>query len=872
MMNIKKLKTTYKKFFNLLENSKNPIKVEAAEYTKTRKDFMYSFKMILIILSYIAPFYLMYEVYLNNNSEIFFVIFLLIFLCSMYTLNYYFNNKSLFQISNISLYFMPHVAFIFKYLLFSEYFPQCDIKDSSTSKLYRNNYFCLSNQINQINEFQQTHYKKLIVINLIFMNLKTEKAPQLIALLLDFLINYYISITKNDFLVTLTYNNTDNADYSTLNNYNKSNNGNNNHVKVETDLFLKLTFTLLVYSLFFITSLKINEHIKKRSQKEIQLDTFLDYYNKIINRALNYFFIVIEDTQPIFLNKTMEKFLEDNIEELCIKKFSTSSNITFIRDSSNTNNSNSILKNEIDIRRFNSSVSKVSKINFNSNKHMNSVEIFSNEKSKSSSFPCISPDASKGNSNFSLHYKYLIKEYLNKMINIEDGNTLQEVVCEIKRKEKNESLLNNKINDDLNDIHGELKGYPITNRNFSYSNCNGNDIAYNNNHNEIKDSNFIVKDGVNEISKEEYIEKNKSISNSTSKNYFISNNSNNENNNNGDMKENIDSFSFLSRKGTSHHAEYVFNKDFYFEVFIHINKSRYISGTSTPELIEIEIYNITNAKKAEMKMKEQSEERQKFLSRVAHEFKTPLYGIISLCKKINENCQENKLGKKEAVQESKDRNLDDENSYILLNTKDKYRRKKKKNNNNSNINNNLIGRKINSFNNRRKKDNVTKIQDVISNHRSQGLKKTSTRDLKKQIDYYMKDLKSIENLSNYVIFLVVDFIQASKGNELKMEIEKINLHEILKFCYEVLKTLLWVSDKSVKVEAELNIEKRLKEVDIYSDEVRLKQILLNLISNSVKFTKFGKISLFAKYIIHSNEVILLVSDSGSGMNPDQMRK
>lgn len=240
--------------------------------------------------------------------------------------------------------------------------------------------------------------------------------------------------------------------------------------------------------------------------------------------------------------------------------------------------------------------------------------------------------------------------------------------------------------------------------------------------------------------------------------------------------------------------------------------------------------------------------------------------------KINENCQENKLGKKEAVQESKDRNLDDENSYILLNTKDKYRRKKKKNNNNSNINNNLIGRKINSFNNRRKKDNVTKIQDVISNHRSQGLKKTSTRDLKKQIDYYMKDLKSIENLSNYVIFLVVDFIQASKGNELKMEIEKINLHEILKFCYEVLKTLLWVSDKSVKVEAELNIEKRLKEVDIYSDEVRLKQILLNLISNSVKFTKFGKISLFAKYIIHSNEVILLVSDSGSGMNPDQMRK
>ena len=55
--------------------------------------------------------------------------------------------------------------------------------------------------------------------------------------------------------------------------------------------------------------------------------------------------------------------------------------------------------------------------------------------------------------------------------------------------------------------------------------------------------------------------------------------------------------------------------------------------------------------------------------------------------------------------------------------------------------------------------------------------------------------------------------------------------------------------------------------------MRLRQILLNLLSNACKFTKEGEVRLRARRIANGREWIeLAVADTGIGMTPEQQAK
>ena len=57
------------------------------------------------------------------------------------------------------------------------------------------------------------------------------------------------------------------------------------------------------------------------------------------------------------------------------------------------------------------------------------------------------------------------------------------------------------------------------------------------------------------------------------------------------------------------------------------------------------------------------------------------------------------------------------------------------------------------------------------------------------------------------------------------------------------------------------------------DPMRLRQILLNLLSNACKFTKEGEVRLRARRIANGREWIeLAVADTGIGMTPEQQAK
>ena len=55
--------------------------------------------------------------------------------------------------------------------------------------------------------------------------------------------------------------------------------------------------------------------------------------------------------------------------------------------------------------------------------------------------------------------------------------------------------------------------------------------------------------------------------------------------------------------------------------------------------------------------------------------------------------------------------------------------------------------------------------------------------------------------------------------------------------------------------------------------MRLRQILLNLLSNACKFTKAGEVKLKARRLVDGRDWIeVAVSDSGIGMTPEQQAK
>ena len=59
-------------------------------------------------------------------------------------------------------------------------------------------------------------------------------------------------------------------------------------------------------------------------------------------------------------------------------------------------------------------------------------------------------------------------------------------------------------------------------------------------------------------------------------------------------------------------------------------------------------------------------------------------------------------------------------------------------------------------------------------------------------------------------------------------------------------------------------------VCIYGDDVRLRQILINILSNAIKFTKIGYIKL--KIMITENSIIFIVKDSGIGIREEDIKK
>lgn len=130
----------------------------------------------------------------------------------------------------------------------------------------------------------------------------------------------------------------------------------------------------------------------------------------------------------------------------------------------------------------------------------------------------------------------------------------------------------------------------------------------------------------------------------------------------------------------------------------------------------------------------------------------------------------------------------------------------------------------------------------------------------------------IKNASKMLLHLVNDILDLSKIQAGKMEIVPVEYEteDLIRNVGNVIR--LMVQDKSLAYEVNIakDVPKRL-----FGDEIRITQVLTNLLTNAVKYTDQGKVTLTlnaVKDLKGMDAIEYIVEDTGCGIKPEDMDK
>ncbi|MCC6300206.1 MAG: GAF domain-containing protein [Anaerolineales bacterium] len=128
------------------------------------------------------------------------------------------------------------------------------------------------------------------------------------------------------------------------------------------------------------------------------------------------------------------------------------------------------------------------------------------------------------------------------------------------------------------------------------------------------------------------------------------------------------------------------------------------------------------------------------------------------------------------------------------------------------------------------------------------------------------DVRLIQKNGQHLLHLINDVLDMAKIESGKMNLnpEKFKVHSVLDEVVSITST--FASDKSLAL---LIDEKSDREIAIYADNTRLRQVMINLVNNAIKFTERGQVTLLAAPM-DGARVLISVKDTGIGISPDEL--
>jgi signal transduction histidine kinase/ActR/RegA family two-component response regulator len=128
-------------------------------------------------------------------------------------------------------------------------------------------------------------------------------------------------------------------------------------------------------------------------------------------------------------------------------------------------------------------------------------------------------------------------------------------------------------------------------------------------------------------------------------------------------------------------------------------------------------------------------------------------------------------------------------------------------------------------------------------------------------------LKVIDKSGRNLVSIIDDLIEMSKidSNQIKPNYVTTNLESCISELFETIRITI---PKTKKIDFKLIETKKPVTYNIVTDEVKLKQVLVNLVNNAIKFTEKGYVAFGYEVDEKNEKIVFKIKDTGMGIDED----
>lgn len=137
-------------------------------------------------------------------------------------------------------------------------------------------------------------------------------------------------------------------------------------------------------------------------------------------------------------------------------------------------------------------------------------------------------------------------------------------------------------------------------------------------------------------------------------------------------------------------------------------------------------------------------------------------------------------------------------------------------------------------------------------------------------DEIAADAKDIQTASKMLLALINDILDMSKMESGKMDIVSVSYH-VGDMLSEIV-NMIWVRAKEKGLEFHIDVDQKMPS-QLQGDEVRIKQILINVLNNAVKYTAEGAVTLSIQCRRQEHgcaQIVYSVADTGMGIKKENL--
>jgi signal transduction histidine kinase len=133
-------------------------------------------------------------------------------------------------------------------------------------------------------------------------------------------------------------------------------------------------------------------------------------------------------------------------------------------------------------------------------------------------------------------------------------------------------------------------------------------------------------------------------------------------------------------------------------------------------------------------------------------------------------------------------------------------------------------------------------------------------------DYMENDLRLIQKNGQHLLRLINDVLDMAKIESGRMNLhpETFKIHDLFEEVISITSSLANAKNLDLLIERGSN-----EEIEIFADNTRISQVMINLVNNAIKFTEIGAVTIKA-LPLGRDRVLITVKDTGLGIPADHL--